>query len=1134
MKGIEEIAQLIRRFAEVENLYLRKVSHRLVEDLEHQLLAMYRKVLEFEARAACQFDRNTASQAIRNITKADGWSDLLKDIKESETKCNILTQIMDAENRHKWNDLIETMISEQTAKVNELLLISKGNIDEEPRPNVSRANTFKDEASSFARTREASRKEEAECIALFRTTEYEFDKNKNPSRVPGTCEWVLKHPIFRKWDQEDSIGWLWITANPGCGKSVLARFLTEDLHKNNEGMYICYFFFKDDSETNRSANHALCAVLHQIMCYDSTMVKPALNAYASNGKQLPHLVESLWKIFVAIIEALDRPLLCVFDALDECEQSSRLNLLAKLAPLFGNGSHSHKLKIVMTSRPNTPTGDAIWRHGVDPMSIQLTGEREVESQAIASEIDLYVIEKIRRFEDLRRHKYINDDAHEVLKQKISSIENRTYLWVALIFPELEKNAGLSKTRLSNIIDQIPATVQEAYEKILNRSLDRERARNLLHLVVAALRPLTLIEMNAALAIERCSDQDNELDIDPEETFELTIRELCGLFVTVKKGQIYLIHQTAREFLIRDKTDARKETPEPNAWNWRYSLLPMESHRVAAHTCMLYLLLYNIRNDRKATRKAGKGDTAREIMAERPWRALFDYASRYWDKHSVATNFTSKDLNGPFETTTNTAGNKYTWLEMYEIGPRWLPNEGYASSALRMASYGGIYAVVRELLLTQSATDDGIEPLKIAIINQHSATAELLLDNIADTEENEVLLNAALHWACHANQTRVLEKLLEFSAVKPAQPDSLGRTALIWALRSGSTQCFMHLSNHFMLKGLPTWSGSTLSACLELGAYNNRVPEMKELLRRTETLSSVERLAALQHATIEDHESAVIMLVMISDGGLMCPQQDIEIASHMALEYNKTASAEFLLQTLRNYETRNTNGETPLLIATRTENLVIVQALIQYGADINAVASQGWNRSQEGVGQTSLFCATAHDDLTIFSLLLRQGAKTDVQCFGGNTALHQAIALSSVEKVQLLLRAGADPTIANQYGLTAKQVLSKASKHMRKEDYTKMVEMLADAATIRKSERPAEHIGQSSATRTLGAYPPKPEVFHPLLSQVEDGLDAETLYALLEMDDDEEPYGYHSFSRSIVSSYFTQNREGIFSRCDIAM
>ena len=1126
MKGLEEISKLIRRFSEVENLYLRRVDHRLAEDLENELLIMYRKVLEFEARAACQFDRNTASQAIRNIVKADGWSDLLNDIKESETRCNILTQIMDAENRHKWNDLIETMISEQTAKVNELLLISKIGNDEEPRHGLCRANTFRGENPSTANS-----KEEAECITLFRTTDYEFDKNKNPSRVPGTCEWVLKHPVFRKWDREDSIGWLWITANPGCGKSVLARFLTEDFHKNKEGTYICYFFFKDDSETNRSANHALCAILHQLMCYDTRLVRHALSAYASNGKQLPHLIESLWKVFVATIEALDKPLLCVFDALDECEESSRLDLLAKLAPLFGKGSHPDKLKIVMTSRPDTPTGDAIWRQGVDPMSIQLTGEREIESQAISSEIDLYVTEKIRGFKDLRRYRQIHDDAHDILKQKISSIENRTYLWVALIFPELEKNAGLSKTKLSSIIDQIPTTVQEAYEKILNRSLDRQRARNLLHLVVAALRPLTLIEMNVALAIERWSDHESELDVDPEETFELTIRELCGLFVTVKKGQIYLIHQTAREFLIRDKDHARKDALEYTGWNWRHSLLLIDSHRLAAHTCMLYLLLYSIHNDQRATDKASEGVRLDEIAAEKSWRALFDYATTHWSAHSTGMNITSKNLNEPFDTTTSTAGNEFTWLEMYKIGPRWLPNAAYASSALSIASLKGLYPVVRELLLTQSATDDGIRPLKYAICNHRTAIIEILLDNIADKEENEVLLNAAVHIACQMNEERTVQRLLDFTVVKPAQPDSLGRTAVIWALRGESTGSFMHLSKYFMSKGLPLWSGTTLSACLQVAANNNRVAEIQDLLHQTETLSSDERLAALQQAIIKDNESAVIILVLTPDDRLTCPQKDIEIAVHMALEYNKAKLAEFLLQALTNIEARNSDGETPLLVATRNENVILVHALIQYGADINAVASEGWNRCREGVGQTPLYCATSHKDLAIFSLLLQKEIKTDVRCHGGNTALHQAVALLNVNKIQLLLDAGADPTIANQYGLTA---AASASEYKETEDQSKIVAMLTEAACLRSSKRPAKCPGQSSSTRTLDTCPPKHELFHPLLSRMKNSLDVETFSQILELDDCDESYYYHEFSRSIVSAYFRFNREHVFSRCEIAM
>ena len=193
-----------------------------------------------------------------------------------------------------------------------------------------------------------------------------------------------------------------------------------------------------------------------------------------------------------------------------------------------------------------------------------------------------------------------------------------------------------------------------------------------------------------------------------------------------------------------------------------------------------------------------------------------------------------DLNEPFDTTTSTVGNELTWLQMYEIGPRWLSSAAYASSALSMASHEGLYPVVRELLLTQSATDYGIRPLKYAISNHRIATIEILLDNIADKEENEVPLNAALHIACHVNEELTVQRLLDFNVIKPARPDSLGRTAVIWALRGESTASFMHLSNFFMSRGLPLWSGTTLSACLQVAANNNRVAEIQELLHQTES------------------------------------------------------------------------------------------------------------------------------------------------------------------------------------------------------------------------------------------------------------------------------------------------------------
>lgn len=91
-------------------------------------------------------------------------------------------------------------------------------------------------------------KEEQECHQLFRLTTgstdatYEWYKDRVEERVEDTCLWLLKHEHFQRWLEQDS-GPLLVTADPGCGKSVLAKYLIE--HALPRSNTICYFFFKD-------------------------------------------------------------------------------------------------------------------------------------------------------------------------------------------------------------------------------------------------------------------------------------------------------------------------------------------------------------------------------------------------------------------------------------------------------------------------------------------------------------------------------------------------------------------------------------------------------------------------------------------------------------------------------------------------------------------------------------------------------------------------------------------------------------------------------------------------------------------------------------------------------------------------
>jgi hypothetical protein len=62
---------------------------------------------------------------------------------------------------------------------------------------------------------------------------------------------------------------------------------------------------------------------------------------------------------------------------------------------------------------------------------------------------------------------------------------------------------------------------------------------LLHIITAARRPLSLKEISLALAIEESYKlyEDIEENLEPKARFRVTVRELCGLFVTIIDAKI---------------------------------------------------------------------------------------------------------------------------------------------------------------------------------------------------------------------------------------------------------------------------------------------------------------------------------------------------------------------------------------------------------------------------------------------------------------------------------------------------------------------------------------------------------------------------------------------------------------------
>lgn len=477
---------------------------------------------------------------------------------------------------------------------------------------------------------------------FWKTSNYDAYKNMNPERVPNTCLWFLEHETFTTWRDSNKDELLWLSADPGCGKSVLCRALIDEnlLGPDLTATTVCHFFFKENSEQNNTAI-AFCALLHQLFCKKKHLQRYATEAISNNGSALKNEFEKLWKIFIsAATDPAAGDVICVLDALDECQQLDRDKLITSLERFYvGSVSEGRevqanrgaKLKFLVTGRPYDEIKRAFFHLQKNIPTIRFAAEDEPES--ITREIG-FVIEK--RVDELAERLDLTDDARTSLHEQLCETTNRTYLWLHLVLNEVENVNGRTKKKILQLFRELPSTVEGAYEKILGRCKEMD-ARKTLQIIVAAGRPLTLSEIDAALEVYDDAKSHKDLDLEGAERRKDWIRRTCGLFVSVVDSRVLLFHQTAKEFLLRKKLE------DAGPQRWRNSIDLQEAHRVLAKICVTYLRLPEIQ---RSDHTDPWGVERRKLDLDHPF---LTYSSKYWEIHTKAANMSNPtDISATIE------------------------------------------------------------------------------------------------------------------------------------------------------------------------------------------------------------------------------------------------------------------------------------------------------------------------------------------------------------------------------------------------------------------------------------------------------------------------------------------------------
>jgi ankyrin repeat protein len=1018
--GVAYVASKMRWYCALEELLLPKntgpspddFANKLREEFGNHVLALYNLVLKFQMKSVRQYYGSQIRNLSRDIVASDEWEHMVSSIKEQEIALHSKAQQINTEKSlselRGINEQSEAALGifnglfsfahEQLSVAKEQLSIAKKLRDVSVQ-HVKRSTRLEQQ--------EMPDKEEIDS-QLFSGTDYKSYKNNIEPPIEGTCRWFLTQKHYRDWLEQPS-GILLVSADPGCGKSVLAKYLIDT--QLPRSATICYFFFKDQVQNN--AKRALCALLHQLFSQKDSLIQHARQAVERCGNNLRTLFNELWSILItAAADPQAGEIICVLDALDECEQSDMEQLTAALTKYFTSSSgRSSKLKFLLTSRPHdnvvvTPFESLL----SDPQYIRIAGEDEDASKLISIEVNAVIQKNV---ETLAKEQSLEPALADRLQELLLEVKHRTHLWVYLVFNSLKNHRfEQTTTGIQDAIKNLPKTTKDAYEEILQRTLNLDKSRKILSIIIAARRPLTLVEINIALEVTPLCRSAKDLVIGSESDFKEAIQRCCGLLVSVHHNQAYPIHQTAREFLIhrlsneethpeeRNRTVTQpqtfKELPLPTKLEANIHFIPLEeAHRVLAESCVTYLSFDNF--------DSGACKTKEDFERRLQMNPLYEYASTNWGYHVRSAFMETKPAVLNFLGSGAKVSASAQAMTV-ATGPPWkdsFVHEFQPIIGVQLATYFSLCEAIEILIDNGQHPDVGKytsnAPLFLAAQQGIVAVVKLLLEKGANPNVKDNYNRMPLLTSIATGNTAVVKLLLDKGA-NPNTKDSHGWTPVTEAASHGHVEVVKLL----LEKGAnPNTKASNGWTPLFTAATKGNVAVVKILLENNanpDITGGYYGETPLLEATKQGHV-AVVKLLLEHGADPNIKDDNGVTPLFTAAAKGDVVTVELLLKKGGHPDTKDNNEHTPLLKAASQGNTAILELLLENG---------GYPDITDSYGNTPLMAAAEQGEVAVVELLLKKGSNPNITNNSNETALFQAAAKGNLAAVKVLLEQSVDP------------------------------------------------------------------------------------------------------------------------------
>ncbi|KIW99857.1 uncharacterized protein Z518_10785 [Rhinocladiella mackenziei CBS 650.93] len=318
------------------------------------------------------------------------------------------------------------------------------------------------------------------------------------------------------------------------GKTMLMIALVRGLVKGspqNPRTVACFFCQNTDPRRNTAAS--ILRGLIWMLAMGSAQLASIFHAmYQSKSNQLngPNAIYALFSTLSAMLADCSRAFILI-DALNECSSGTEREQLLDLIVAHAKSS---KTKWLLSSRHDANIKQILMHEG-QMLSLELN-ERHI-SKAVRAFIE-------QKTSELAKRNSYSLELTEKVKKELIAKPDSTVLWAALACKRLLK---VPPRRALSTLQSIPPDLRDLCAQMLdqvfqiNDEEDRHHCLRILRSVSLTFRPLSMEELITTTG----------LPLELLDSGLSNLIEFCGSFITVRKGIIYFVHQSARDYLLSD-------------------------------------------------------------------------------------------------------------------------------------------------------------------------------------------------------------------------------------------------------------------------------------------------------------------------------------------------------------------------------------------------------------------------------------------------------------------------------------------------------------------------------------------------------------------------------------------------------